>query len=124
MVSKLIDDLIKSKAEPVVAARPTAEPATRPTAKPVGERAVGQAGEPVAKSVGLFDNIKVLPEPPDQELLKQLTEDEVAHLDMFGVNCDAFLRSVIREQREMKEQEGKYPCSVCLGIAAKLGLLR
>jgi len=82
------------------------------------------AAEPVAKPAGIFDNLKVLPEAPDRVLLKQLTEDEVTHLDMFGVNCDTLLRGVIREQREMKKLEGKYPCPVCLGIAARLGLLK
>ena len=91
----------------------------KPTDTPVRTPA-----EPVAKPAGIFGNLEVLPEPPDRVLLKQLTEDEVTHLDMFGVSCDTLLRSVIREQREMKRQEGKYPCSMCLGIAAKLGLLR
>lgn len=74
--------------------------------------------------VKMFGNLEVLPEPPDRALFRQLTEDEVTHLEAFGINCDMLLRSVIREQKEMKEQEGKYPCSICLGIAAKLGLLR
>ena len=114
MVSKFIDSLIESAAKP--AAKPIVKPATKSAVEPVAKSAT--------KSAGLFDNLEILSEPPGRELLKQLTEDEVTHLDMFGVNSDRLLRSMIGMQREMREREGKYPCSACLGIAAKLGLLR
>ena len=73
---------------------------------------------------GVFANLKVLTEPPGRDMLNSLTEDEVAHLEQFGVNSDTLLRSMIRFQKETKASTGKYPCPLCLAIAAKLGLLR